>query len=162
MIVPCHLISMTVQAQKNFLDELSKLNQLKYLKLDAETIEGAYDSNPQAGNIQDKVVIETRHIENLERLCLVFKQPLPDIEIKHRALEQLVSLHLISEHIYYCPSANMICKANVKAGAPLMNLREVALNATVLEHSRNRWHEAARNHPKRPRILFIEHPRRAG
>lgn len=151
-----------ITLDKWFLDELSKLNQLMYLKLDAETINGQDVKYPQAGHNQAKVVIETTHIKNLERMCLVAKQTLADIEINHTALKKLVSLHLISGDIYYCPSANMIRTANGQVGAPLKNLREVALNATVREDSRNRWREAARNHPNRPKVLFIEHPHRAG
>jgi hypothetical protein len=98
-------------------------------------------------------------------MCLVARQTLPDIQVNPTALQRLVSLHLISETDDYCPSANVICKANPQDDnelAPFTSLQEVSLNATVPENLRDSWRNAARDHPKRPRILFIQHPHRAG
>lgn len=156
----------TITLDAEFLNELSRLVHLRYLKLDAETIKGTYDQNPTpGGNNQEKVVIETGHIANLRRMWLVARQTLPDIQVKPTALQRLVSLHLISETDDYCPSANVICKANPQDDnepAPFTSLQEVSLNATVPENLRDSWRNAARDHPKRPRILFIQHPHRAG
>jgi hypothetical protein len=146
----------TIKLDATFLDELSKMKDLEYLKLDAVKIEGTCDTT-QAGNSQEKVVIDTTHVKKVEHMSIVASSRLPVIEIKPGALQNLVSLHLISEDIR--PSASVICKAPGQADAHLAKLKEVALNASVDSETKKDWHKAAREHNNCPRILFIEHPR---
>lgn len=149
----------TMTLDATFLDSLSMLEDLKYLKLVADTIEGAYDENPQANDDQTKVVaIKTRHIKNVQQVWLVAQSRLPEIQIEPEALESLDSIYLISEDTN-SPSANAIRNtANHQDNSPLKNLKKVTLNAAVSPQTKKDWYRAARDHHKCPRVQFIEHP----
>lgn len=115
-------------------DGVSSLAGLSYLKLDADTkIEGA-------------IVIDVAQFESLNRLCLVAEEIESQIEIKPNALKSLVSLHLIIPGLDR-HSAKQIRQLGV--------LEDVALHCGVDQII---WKEAARGHPNRPNVMFINSP----
>ncbi|KQJ98114.1 disease resistance protein RPP13 [Brachypodium distachyon] len=117
------------------LDGLSVLKlKLKYLKLVEDDL-GPLDIRP--------------HFKRLERICLVGVQSLHGITIRAGALPRLTSLHILSEALGLLPGIDI---------TQLGGLEEVALHSGVDQGIKDGWQKAARNHHKRPNLLFIDHP----
>ncbi|KAL6592146.1 hypothetical protein ACP70R_049598 [Stipagrostis hirtigluma subsp. patula] len=111
---------------------VGNLKILEYLKLVAER------------NIQGDVVIQCEQFISLKRMCIVAEQSVPQITIRVGALKHLVSLHLL------CPGLEGHSADQIQH---LKSLKEVALHSAVAQGT---WKEAARNHPNRPNVVFID------
>jgi hypothetical protein len=113
---------------------VSKLKVLEYLKLVADI------------NIEGDVVIQCEQFLSLKRMSMVASSTVTQITVHAGALKHLVSLHLL------CPgldgdSANQI--------QHLVSLKEVALHTSVAQGI---WKQAAREHPNRPNVVFLDTP----
>ncbi|KAL6880346.1 hypothetical protein ACP4OV_011911 [Aristida adscensionis] len=112
---------------------LGNLEMLKYLKLEADIIEGA-------------IIINRDHFRGLLRIRLVVTESLGQINIQAEALGQLQSLRLIFQGLDG-GSANQI--------RHLKKLEEVAIHSGVNQQTRASWTTAVEEHPKRPNLLFV-------
>jgi len=110
---------------------LSKLKVLEYLKLVKVSLRG--------------FTIRREDFRGLRRLCLVQSTTVPQIE--EGALQNLVSLQLLSEHI------GDLCGFQIRTHELL---QEVVLDSGINQEAKMIWEAAAQNHPKRPRVLYLE------
>ncbi|RLN36182.1 hypothetical protein C2845_PM03G29910 [Panicum miliaceum] len=115
----------------NDMTNLRRLMHLEYLKLVKISLGG--------------FSIRKRDFPRLLRLCLAQCPTLPTIE--NGALRNLISLQLLSEHL----------------GADLPgieirsheHLQEIVLDSEINREAKIIWENAAKNHPKRPRVLYL-------
>lgn len=113
---------------------LSKLTSLVYLKFEAEELDNF-------------VLSDATKFQSLQRLCFVVQRS-PVIKIEGNPLPELVSFQLLYNNVENLPLINIEC-IGIKC------LREVTVYKENNEELRN-WKEAARRHPNRPRVFFIE------
>ncbi|CAL4990358.1 unnamed protein product [Urochloa decumbens] len=113
---------------------VSNLKILEYLKLVADN------------NIEGDVAIKYDQYISLKRLCLVAEQSVPQVTIHPGALKHLVSLHLL------CPVPHAHSAHQIRH---LHSLKELSLHSEVAQAA---WKEAARDHPNRPSIVFVNKP----
>lgn len=119
-----------LKINNNELLNLSNLICLEYLKLVKVSLGG--------------LVVRKRYFPRLLRLCLVQSPVLPKVE--KGALLNLASLWLLSENLSD-PSG-----INIKWHE---NLQEVALDFKVNQETKTIFEDAAKTHPKRPRVLYL-------
>ncbi|KAF7030429.1 hypothetical protein CFC21_041968 [Triticum aestivum] len=116
----------------DILSALSMVRSLQYLKLVASHM--------------DKFVIRKGQLNILLRLCIVV-QSMEDLEIEEGALPCFESLQLL-------------CKDLDGLGGIRMEflgcLKEVALDDGVSDEAKQEWEEAAKKHPRRPKVLFVK------
>uniref|UniRef100_A0A0A9AFA0 NB-ARC domain-containing protein n=1 Tax=Arundo donax TaxID=35708 RepID=A0A0A9AFA0_ARUDO len=124
-------LSSTNNLTSNELSNLRKLIHLEYLKLVKASL-GSF-------------VIRRRDFPRLLRLCLVQSSTLPTIE--EGALPKLVSLQLLCE--------DLVGLSGIKIEGH-KHLQEVALDSMVNSETITIWENAAKKHPKRPRVLFLQ------
>ncbi|KAF7092821.1 hypothetical protein CFC21_095272 [Triticum aestivum] len=116
----------------NILNVLSKVRGLEYLKLIATQL--------------DKLVIEQGHaLQSLLRLCIVV-EVVTELEIQEGALPRLELIQLL------CKDLNGISDTIQS----LPRLKEVALHDGVSDEAKQEWKGAAKSHPRRPKLLFVE------
>lgn len=115
----------------NVLDSLSNVRALHYLKLIADQL--------------DKFVIEPGALRHLRRLCIV-AQCVSSLENQEGALLQLESLSLL------CKGLQGLCGITVNN---LKRLKEVFLDDAVSAETTTDWKEAAKKHPRRPRVSLL-------
>uniref|UniRef100_A0ACD5V6S8 Uncharacterized protein n=1 Tax=Avena sativa TaxID=4498 RepID=A0ACD5V6S8_AVESA len=116
----------------DILSALSSVRHLEYLKLVATQL--------------DKLVIEYGGFEILRHLCIVV-EVMTELDIQEGALPVLESLRLL------CKDQNGLCGTMIQS---LICLKEVALHDGVNEETKHEWKEAAKNHPRHPKLLFVE------
>ncbi|KAM3355317.1 hypothetical protein ACQJBY_025850 [Aegilops geniculata] len=126
-------LSRTCLSGDELLASLTNLIALEYLKLDEQELKNV---NIEAGTFQ-----------KLTGLCLVGDKGLCNITIRVGALPRLVSLHLICEVIEE--------RVQLLNGS-LERLREIALHSGVTPKIKEAWKKAAKVHPNRPEVLFIQ------
>ncbi|KAF0896413.1 hypothetical protein E2562_024288 [Oryza meyeriana var. granulata] len=111
------------------LSALINLNRLLYLKLVAYKLEN----------------FEIKHgaFQSLRRLCFVVKSVTSALPtIKHGALPNLVSLQLLSQGVVGLSGIEI---------RHMKHLKEITINSGVAVQ----WEQAAKNHPNRPKVLFL-------
>ncbi|KAM0911977.1 hypothetical protein ACQ4PT_013149 [Festuca glaucescens] len=91
--------------------------------------------------------IQEKHFPGLERICLAGSNSINLVTIEAGALQHIASLHVICEHL--------VGLAGIQIGG-LKMLKEIALDSKVSETTKDAWKVAARGHPNKPQILFIE------
>jgi hypothetical protein len=111
---------------------LSRVRCLAYLKLIASQL--------------DKLIIVKGAIGSLRRL-FVKVEVMTELEVQEGALPLLESLWLL------CKDLNGSCGTTIQS---LQRLKEVALHDGVSDETKYKWKEAARNHPRRPKLLFVK------
>ncbi|CAL4986718.1 unnamed protein product [Urochloa decumbens] len=124
-------LSSTNNLTSNELSNLNKLMHLEHLKLVRVSL-GTF-------------VIRRRDFPRLLRLCLVQCSNIPTIE--EGGLLKLVSLQLLSEDLEGLSGIKIESHKH---------LQEVVLDSTVRSETITTWENAAKKHPKKPRILFLQ------
>lgn len=124
-------LSSSGQLSGDVLAALSNVRSLHYLKLITTEL---------------NFVIEQGALKALRRLCIV-AQSLTRLENQEGALQHLESLWLL------CKDLNGLCGARIEH---LGRIKDVALDDAVSNEARKVWKEAAKKHPRRPRICFIK------
>nr|ACS49658.1 NBS-LRR disease resistance protein family-1 [Oryza ridleyi] len=115
----------------DLLKALSTLSDLKYVKLIAYKLE--------------EFTIDDKMFPNLLRLCIELQCPtFPSI--KYGALQYLDTLQVLCK--------DLKGPADVKIER-LTNLKEVTLHDKVAPEIREQWEKAAKEHPRRPKLLFL-------
>ncbi|KAG8070013.1 hypothetical protein GUJ93_ZPchr0006g43735 [Zizania palustris] len=113
------------------LEALSTLTRLKYLKLIADELQS--------------FIIRKTAFPSLVRLCIVLENPtFPSIE--EGALQYLVALQL------FCEKLKGLSDIKIEN---LLRLQEVTLDTMVSTETKDLWIKAAKEHPKRPKILLL-------
>ncbi|CAN6324124.1 unnamed protein product [Urochloa humidicola] len=120
------------QLSGDVLAPLSKACNLHYLKLMARQL-GMF-------------IVKQGALVSLRRLCIEV-QSMTSLEIQEGALPQLESFSLL------CKELNGLCGAKIEH---LKRLKDVALDDLVVEETKKEWREAARMHPRRPRVSFLK------
>ncbi|CAM0953228.1 unnamed protein product [Alopecurus aequalis] len=120
------------QLSSDIISALSRVCRLEYLKLIATQL--------------DKLVIGHGGFETLRHLCIVV-EVMSELDIQEGALLGLESLRLL------CKDQNGFCSTMIQS---LLCLKEVALHDGVNDKTKHEWKEAAKNHPRRPKLLFVE------
>uniref|UniRef100_A0A453LG04 Disease resistance protein RPP13 n=1 Tax=Aegilops tauschii subsp. strangulata TaxID=200361 RepID=A0A453LG04_AEGTS len=114
------------------LASLSMVHSLQYLKLIATHME--------------KFVIRKGQLNILLRMCIVV-QSMEGLEIEEEALPCFESLQLL------CKGVNGFGGIRMEL---LGRLKEVALDDGLSDKAKQEWKEAAKMHPRRPKVLFIK------
>ncbi|CAL4983420.1 unnamed protein product [Urochloa decumbens] len=125
-------LSSTNDLMNNDISNLRRLIHLEYLKLVKINLGG--------------FCIRKRDFPRLLRLCLAQCPILPTIE--KGALRNLVSLQLLSEHLSDLPAGIEIRSHE--------HLQEIGLDSDINEEAKIVWENAAKNHPKRPGVLYLK------
>ncbi|KAI4974310.1 hypothetical protein ZWY2020_047590 [Hordeum vulgare] len=120
------------QLSGNILAALSRVRCLAYLKLIASQL--------------DKLVIVQGALGSLQCLCIVV-EVMTELEVQEGALPLLESLRLL------CKNLNGFCGTTIQS---LRRIKEVTLHDGVSDETKHRWKEAARKHPRHPKLLFVE------
>ncbi|CAM0953096.1 unnamed protein product [Alopecurus aequalis] len=94
----------------------------------------------------DKLVIRQGALASLRCLYVVV-EVMTELEIQEGALPRLESLQLL------CKDLKGFCGMTVQS---LGCLKEVVLHDGVSNGTKNKWNEAAKNHPNRPKLLFVK------
>jgi hypothetical protein len=94
----------------------------------------------------NKLVIRQGALASLRCLCIVV-DVMTELKIEEGALPRLESLRLL------CMDLNGFCGTTILS---LERLKEVALHDRVSNETKHKWKEAAKNHPKRPKLLFVK------
>ena len=110
---------------------LRKLIHLEYLKLVRVSLGG--------------FIIRRQDFPRLLRLCLVQSPTLPSTE--EGSLRNLVSLQLLSEDLGDV--------SGIEIGRH-EQLQEVALDSKMNKEAKRVWEDAAKKHPRRPRVLYLK------
>ncbi|KAM3336727.1 hypothetical protein ACQJBY_030634 [Aegilops geniculata] len=126
-------LSSTYLSGNEALAGLTDLIALEYLKLYEQEL--------------GSLTIQPGTFQRLTGLCLVGDKSLYRITILPGALPRLVSLHLICE---------VIDKRVQLLNGSLERLREIALHSGVTPEIKEAWKKAAKVHPNRPEVLFIQ------
>ncbi|WVZ50565.1 hypothetical protein U9M48_001807 [Paspalum notatum var. saurae] len=124
-------LSSTNDLTENDLSRLLDLNDLECLKL--------------VGISLGRFVIASEDFPGLLHLCLVQCPSLPTIE--QGALPHLLSLRLLDQCL------EGLSGIEIKWHKVL---QEIALDSEVKPETKKKWENAAKIHPKRPRILFLK------
>ncbi|KAJ1256777.1 hypothetical protein BS78_K313900 [Paspalum vaginatum] len=123
-------LSSTNNLTSNDLSNLRKFKHLKYVKL----------VNVSLGEF----IIRRQDFRGLLRLCLVQCPTLPTVE--EGAIAKLISLHLLCENLVGLAGINI---------EQHKQIQEVALDSMASPETAAAWEDAAKKHPKRPRVLFF-------
>ncbi|VAI68285.1 unnamed protein product [Triticum turgidum subsp. durum] len=115
----------------NFLDSLSRVSGLEYLKLIATQL--------------DKLVIGQGALRSLQRLC-VMVEVMTELEIQEGAMPRVEALQLL------CKNMNGFSGTTIQC---LPRLKEVALHDGLSNQTKQDWKEAAKRHPRYPKLLFV-------
>lgn len=126
-------LSRTYLSGNEVVASLTYLIALEYLKLDEQEF--------------GSLTIEPETFQKLTGLCLVGDRSLSGITIRPGALPRLVSLHLICQ---------VIDERVELLNGSLERLREIALHSGVTPEIKEAWKKAAKVHPNRPEVLFIQ------
>ncbi|CAL4991696.1 unnamed protein product [Urochloa decumbens] len=124
-------LSSTNDLMTNDISNLRRLIHLEYLKLVKVSLGG--------------ISIRKRDFPRLLRLCLVQCPTLTTIE--KGALRNLISLQLLSEHLGDLPGIEIRSHEH---------LQEICLDSEINQEAKIVWEIAAKNHPKRPRVLYLK------
>ncbi|KAM3371034.1 hypothetical protein ACQJBY_018415 [Aegilops geniculata] len=120
------------QLSGDILAALGRVRCLAYLKLVASRL--------------DKLIIIKGALGSLRSLCIVVKV-MTELEVEVGALPLLESLQLL------CKDLNGF---RVTAIQTLRRIKEVTLHDGVSNETKQKWTEAAKNHPRRPKLLFVK------
>lgn len=120
-----------LQMSSCILEALNSISGLNYLNLNATLL--------------DNLVIEEDALGSLKQLCIVAEEIMTELVIEKGALPDLESLQLI------CKDLNGFSSTTIQS-LPL--LKEVALHDELSDQTKKYWEEAAKNHPRRPKLLF--------
>ncbi|CAL4991684.1 unnamed protein product [Urochloa decumbens] len=142
-------ISSTNHLTEKDLSDLRHCKDLEYLKLIGVFFEKELvdDQNELVDDQNEKLgglVIASEDFRGLLRLYLV-QCPIPTIE--EGALPNLLSLRLLNQHL------SGLC--SIKMNQHIL-LEELALDSEVNQQTKDDWQDAAKNHPKRPNVLFLK------
>jgi len=124
-------LSSTNDLISNDISNLRRLKYLEYLKLVKISLGG--------------FSIRKRDFPRLLRLCLAQCPTLPTIE--EGALRNLISLQFLSEHLGDLPGIEIRSHEH---------LQEIGLDSEINQEAKIVWENAAKNHPKRPRVLYFK------
>ncbi|XP_066338416.1 disease resistance protein RGA4-like [Miscanthus floridulus] len=124
-------LSSTNDLTEKDLSDLRKLSDLESLRLDGVSLEG--------------FVITSDDFPGLLRLCLVQCASLPKID--EGALPNLLSLRLLNHGL------DGLSGIEIKWHKIL---QEIALDSEVKQETKTDWEDAAKKHPKRPRVLYLK------
>ncbi|KAG2558685.1 hypothetical protein PVAP13_8NG264803 [Panicum virgatum] len=124
-------LASTNDLMSNDISNLRRLIHLEYLKLVKISLGG--------------FSIRKRDFPRLLRLCLAQCPTLPTIE--KGALRNLISLQLLSEHLGDLSSIEIRSHEH---------LQEIGLDSDINQEAKLVWENAAKNHPKRPRVLYFK------
>ncbi|KAK8458823.1 hypothetical protein SEVIR_2G014800v4 [Setaria viridis] len=124
-------LSSTNNLMSNEILNLCKLIHLEYLKLVKISLGG--------------FTIRRQDFPRLLRLCLVQSPTLPTIE--EGALRNIISLQLLSEDL------GDVSGIKIRRHE---HLQEVALDSEINQEAKTVWEDAAKKHPKRPRVLYLK------
>ncbi|RCV09245.1 hypothetical protein SETIT_2G011800v2 [Setaria italica] len=125
-------LSSTNNLMSNEILNLRKLIHLEYLKLVKISLGG--------------FTIRRQDLPRLLRLCLVQSPTLPTIE--EGALRNIISLQLLSEDL------GDVSGIEIRRS---VHLQEVALDSEISQlEAKTVWEDAAKKHPKRPRVLYLK------
>ncbi|CAO2151141.1 unnamed protein product [Urochloa humidicola] len=125
-------LSSTNGLMSNDISNLRRLIHLEYLKLVKISLGG--------------FSIRKRDFPRLLRLCLAQCPALPTIE--KGAMRNLISLQLLSEHLSDLPAGIEIRSHE--------HLQEIVLDSEIKKEAKRDWEKEAKNHPKRPRVLYLK------
>ncbi|KAI4969781.1 hypothetical protein ZWY2020_000695 [Hordeum vulgare] len=114
----------------DILDALTKVRGLEHLKLIATQM--------------DKLIIRQGAFGILQSLCIMV-EVMTGLEIEEGAVQHLDSLQLL------CKNLNGFSSTTIHS-LPL--LKEVALHDELSNEIKQDWKGAAKNHPRRPKVLF--------
>ncbi|XBI59398.1 hypothetical protein VPH35_040473 [Triticum aestivum] len=120
------------QLSGDILAALSRVRCLAYLKLVASRL--------------DKLVIIKGALGSLRSLCIVV-EVMTELEVEVGALPLLESLQLL------CKDLNGFRVTAIQA---LRRIKEVTLHDGVSNETKQKWKEAAKTHPRRPKLLFVK------
>ncbi|VAH99624.1 unnamed protein product [Triticum turgidum subsp. durum] len=120
------------QLSGDILAALSRVRCLAYLKLIASQL--------------DKLDILKGALGSLRNLCIKV-EVMTELKVQEGALPLLESLCLL------CKDLNGFCGMTIQS---LRRINEVALHDGVNDETKQKWMEAAKNHPRRPKILFVK------
>ncbi|VAH99654.1 unnamed protein product [Triticum turgidum subsp. durum] len=120
------------QLSGDILAALSRVRCLAYLKLIASQL--------------DKLIIIKGALGSLRRLCIVV-EVMAELEVQEGALPLLESLCLL------CKDLDGFCGTTIQS---LRRIKEVALHDGVNDETKQKWKEATKNHPRRPKLLFVK------
>jgi hypothetical protein len=120
------------QLSGNILAALSRVRCLAYLKLIASNL--------------DKLIIVKGALGSLRHL-LIMVEVMTELEVQEGALPLLESLRLL------CKDLNGLHGTIIHS---LRRIKEVTLHDGVSDETKQKWKEAAKNHPRRPKLLFVE------
>ncbi|KAM3206057.1 hypothetical protein ACQJBY_061624 [Aegilops geniculata] len=115
----------------NFLDSLSRVCGLEYLKLIATQL--------------DKPVIGQGALRSLQCLC-VMVEVMTELEIQEVAMPRVESLQLL------CKNMNGFSGTTIQC---LPRLKEVVLHDGLSNQTKQDWKEAAKRHPRHPKLFFV-------
>jgi hypothetical protein len=124
-------LSSTNDLTEKDLSDLRTLSYLECLRLDGVNLEG--------------FVITSEDFPGLLCLCVVQCPSLP--KIKEGALPNLLSLRLLNHGL------DGLSGMEIKWHKLL---QEIALDSEVKQETKTDWEDAAKNHPKRPRVLYLK------
>lgn len=111
---------------------IGALSRVRYLKLVATRL--------------DKTNIRKGELGSLLRLSIIVES-MTQMEIQEGALPHLTSLQLLCKDLDGFSGTSVI--------QSLGHLDEIALHHEVGDETKQEWKEAAKNHPRRPKILFV-------
>ncbi|KAF7046551.1 hypothetical protein CFC21_055575 [Triticum aestivum] len=120
------------QLSGDILAALSRVRCLAYLKLIASQL--------------GKLVIVKGALGSLRRLCIVV-EVMTELEVQEGALPLLESLQLL------CKDLNGFCSMMIQS---LGRIKEVTLHDGVNDETKQKWKEAAKKHPRYPKLLFVK------
>uniref|UniRef100_A0ACD5YCK3 Uncharacterized protein n=1 Tax=Avena sativa TaxID=4498 RepID=A0ACD5YCK3_AVESA len=111
---------------------LSRVRCLVYLKLIASQL--------------GKLVIVEGSLGSLRHLCIMV-EVMTELEVQEGALPLLESLCLLCKDIHgFCGMTSQ----------SLRHIKQVALHDGVSDETKHKWKEAAKNHPRHPKLLFVK------
>ncbi|VAI68585.1 unnamed protein product [Triticum turgidum subsp. durum] len=120
------------QLSGDILAALSRVRCLAYLKLIASQL--------------DKLTIVQGALGSLQCLCIMV-EVMTELEVQEGALPLLESLRLL------CTDLNGFCSMTIQS---LRRIKEVTLHDGVSDETKHEWKEAAKKHPRRPKLLFVK------
>nr|UBY07444.1 NBS-LRR disease resistance protein [Dasypyrum villosum] len=125
-------LSVTHQLSSDIIAALSEMRSLKQLKLTATQLE--------------KHIIGQGAFKILQHLCITV-DVMTELDIEDGALPCLKSLRLLCKNLDGFSGESVI--------KYFKHLEEIALNREVGDGTKQKWKEAARKHPRCPKILFV-------
>ncbi|VAH99619.1 unnamed protein product [Triticum turgidum subsp. durum] len=120
------------QLSGDILAALSRVRCLAYLKLIASQL--------------DKLDILKGALGSLRNLCIKV-EVMTELKVQEGALPLLESLCLL------CKDLNGFCGTAIQS---LQRIKEVTLHDGVSDETKHEWKEAAKKHPRHPKLLFVK------